>query len=127
VESGQYVPGLRFAAFGRLAITVKPKNKRCEMNIPGFDAESSLGPTMGIYRGKAVFGRLGAVEISPAQEFLASSARNRNLDLLSLGSIVLKREFCCFRQGVGWSCENSLFKDCVCLGGFPKCTPWVFF
>ncbi len=27
------------------------------MNMPGFDAESSLGPTMGIYRRKAVFGR----------------------------------------------------------------------
>jgi hypothetical protein len=27
------------------------------MNMPGFDAESSLGPTMGIYWGKAVCGR----------------------------------------------------------------------
>ena len=26
------------------------------MNAPGFDAELSLGPTMGIYRGKAAFG-----------------------------------------------------------------------
>ncbi len=27
------------------------------MNIPQFNAESSLGPTMGIYLGKAVYGR----------------------------------------------------------------------
>jgi hypothetical protein len=27
------------------------------MNMPGFDAESSLGPTMSIYRGKAAYGR----------------------------------------------------------------------
>jgi len=91
------------------------------MNMPGFDAESSLGLTRGTYRGKAVFGRLGTGEISPAQEFLASSARSRNLDLLSLGSIVLKRELCCLR-----GCANSLFKDCKCQNGFPVCTPWVF-
>ena len=27
------------------------------MNMPGFGAESCLSPTMGIYRGKAVYGR----------------------------------------------------------------------
>ncbi len=27
------------------------------MNVPGFNAESSLGQTMAIYRGKAIFGR----------------------------------------------------------------------
>lgn len=27
------------------------------MNMPGFDAASSLGPTIGIYQGKAVVGR----------------------------------------------------------------------
>src|SRR4051812_14143733 len=32
------------------------------MNIPGFNAESSLGPSRGMYRGKAVFGGLGAVK-----------------------------------------------------------------
>lgn len=37
------------------------------MNMPGFDAESSLGPTMGLYRGKAFFGRLGTSEISMQQ------------------------------------------------------------
>lgn len=43
-------------AFGRLDITIKPKHKRCKMNIPGFNAELSLGPTMGgrLYRVKTV-------------------------------------------------------------------------
>ena len=27
------------------------------MSMPGFDAESSLGPSMGVYRREAVFGR----------------------------------------------------------------------
>jgi hypothetical protein len=31
--------------------------KEHEMNMPGFNAESSLGPTVGIYRGKTVSGR----------------------------------------------------------------------
>ena len=35
------------------------------MNMPGFDAESSLDPTIGIYRGNAVFGRSGTGEVLP--------------------------------------------------------------
>ena len=35
------------------------------MNIPGFNADLSLGPTLGIYRGKAVFGRSGTAEVLP--------------------------------------------------------------
>jgi hypothetical protein len=34
------------------------------MNMPGFTAESSLGPTIGIYRGNIVYGRLEAVKRS---------------------------------------------------------------
>ena len=42
----------------RVSVTVRPENDRSyEMNIPGFDAESSLGPTIGVYCGKPVFGR----------------------------------------------------------------------
>jgi len=43
------------------------------MNMPGFDAESSLGPTMGIYRGRAVFGSLGSGGVMPQFRFPASS------------------------------------------------------
>jgi hypothetical protein len=35
------------------------------MNMPGFDAEAALGPILGLYRGKAVYGGAGAREVSP--------------------------------------------------------------
>src|SRR5215213_5666977 len=34
------------------------------MNLPGFTAESSLGPTIGIYRGNVASGRLDAIKRS---------------------------------------------------------------
>jgi hypothetical protein len=48
------------------------------MNLSQFNAEESLGPTMGLYRGKAVFGRSGTGEVLPMQGFLASSTLSRN-------------------------------------------------
>jgi hypothetical protein len=35
------------------------------MNIPGFSAESSLSPTVGIYRGQAGLSRSSTVEVLP--------------------------------------------------------------
>jgi hypothetical protein len=35
------------------------------MNMPGFDAESALGPTKGTYRANTVFGRSGGLEVLP--------------------------------------------------------------
>ncbi len=49
------------------------------MNIPGFNAEASLGPTMGKYQGKAVFGRFDGGSIAHAQVVLASPLLNPNL------------------------------------------------
>lgn len=46
------------------------------MNIPGFTAEASLGPTIGIYRRKAVFGGVRMGEVS-MQQFGASSFLGR--------------------------------------------------
>jgi hypothetical protein len=46
------------------------------MNMPGFDAESSLGLTMGIYRGEAGFGGSGMGEVS-MQQFDTSSFLGR--------------------------------------------------
>lgn len=46
------------------------------MNIPGFNADLSLGPTMGIYRGNAAFGGSGRGEVS-MQQFGASSFLGR--------------------------------------------------
>lgn len=46
------------------------------MNMPGFDAELSLGPGMGRYRGNAVLGRLpseGSGPITPQFRFSATS------------------------------------------------------
>lgn len=113
------------------------------MNMPGFGAESSLGPMMGIYRGKAVSGRLGTGEVLPTQEFLASSTLSRNLDLPFLGSTVYVE--CCGRVrsplgGTHPVCRNFPvlpFQNCECLmgpngdlpDGFPSppfCTPPVF-
>ena len=116
------------------------------MNLPQFNAEASLGPTMGIYRGKALFGRLGTGEVLPMQEFLASSTRSRNLDLPFLGSTGLSRTMtCCGRVmspfgGTHPVCREfpvPFFQDCKCLmgpngqlpRGYPSppfCTPWVF-
>jgi len=62
------------------------------MNMPGFDAESSLGPTMGIYRRKAVFGRLGTVEVLPMQEFLASATLGQHLNSRFLGATMVDNE-----------------------------------
>src|SRR5215210_1939201 len=55
-------PRITLRRVGRFAITVKiENNRRYHMNnkpnnMPGFDAEASLGPTLGIYRGNAVLG-----------------------------------------------------------------------
>jgi hypothetical protein len=46
------------------------------MNIPAFGAESSLGPTIGIYRGKAIFRRFGMGDVS-LQQFGGSSFLGR--------------------------------------------------
>jgi hypothetical protein len=35
------------------------------MNLPQFNAEASLGPALGMYRGKPVYGRSGAAEVLP--------------------------------------------------------------
>lgn len=46
------------------------------MTMPGFDAESSLGPTMGFYQGKAALGRFssdGSGGIMPQFRFQAQS------------------------------------------------------
>jgi hypothetical protein len=37
------------------------------MKLPRFNAESSLGPTMGIYRGKAVHFRISGGQVHPQQ------------------------------------------------------------
>jgi hypothetical protein len=103
------------------------------MYMPGFDAESSLCPTMGRYQGTALFGRAGRVEVLPMQEFLASSTLGRNLDSGFLGSMALRRTITCCRRVTGPFGTHPLcrtynvpfFENCRCLAGFPVCTPPV--
>jgi hypothetical protein len=99
------------------------------MNMPGFDAELSLGPTMDIYRGKAVSGGLGMGEVLPMQESLASSTLSSNLDLSFLGSRVFGRTMTCCLVGRHPACVTyvvPIFEDCKCWFGSPVCTPRVF-
>jgi hypothetical protein len=78
--------------------------RRCEMNIPGFDAEASLRPTMGIYRGKAVFNGLpseGGGGVMPQLPFQSDP------DL-----------------GAYWRCRANGGGDLICrfFGGLPPFT-----
>ena len=46
------------------------------MNMPGFDAESSLSPTVGVYRGRARFGRSGSGEVLPMLDDICGNCRS---------------------------------------------------
>ena len=43
------------------------------MTIPEFTAEASLGPTVGLYRGKVLFGNTRGAGVSPTQQSTAGS------------------------------------------------------
>lgn len=80
--------------------------------MPGFDAESSLGPTTGIYRGRAVFGRLGTGKVS-LQQFGASSFLDGfNETKTCCGYSTLSNRFVCTTQIV------SPLEQCECQRGF---------
>ena len=74
------------------------------MNMPGFDAELSLSPTMGIYRGKAVCGRFSSKDsggVMPQLRFQSDP------DL-----------------GAYWRCRANGGGDLICrfFGGLPPFT-----
>ncbi len=76
------------------------------MSMPGFYAESSLGPTLGIYRRKAVFGRFpseGSGGVMPQLRFQFQS----DPDL-----------------GAYWRCRANGGGDLICrfFGGLPPFT-----
>lgn len=94
------------------------------MKIPGFDADFSLGPTIGRYRG-AVSGGFGAGSVLPMQELRSSSALTGNLNL------VFGRTIKCCLPGRHPACQTytvpfAFLWDCVCVLGAPVCTPRVF-
>ena len=81
------------------------------MNMPGFDAESSLGPAFGIYRGKAVFGGLGMGEVS-LQQFGASSFLGRfGVPMTCCGYSTWLHRFVCTTRIV------SPLEQCACQRG----------
>ena len=102
-------------------------------NMPGFTAEASVGPTIGVYRRSAVFGRSGIVEVSPMQG-LSALRKLTQADLsefLTLNPIIrccqysprLGRFVCASRvQPIGYHCE------CIRTLDFPVivCSPLVF-
>ncbi|MCK6470083.1 MAG: hypothetical protein L6Q53_18095 [Candidatus Brocadia sinica] len=88
------------------------------MNMPGFNAESSFGPTMGIYRGKAVFGRSGTVEVLPMLEKLCGNCETVG----ALGSIRgIGLRSCCEKMWEWNPITEKLELTSVCW--FERCTP----
>jgi hypothetical protein len=95
------------------------------MNTPGFDAESSLGPTMGIYRRKAVFGGLGMGEVS-LQQFGASSFLGRfGVTMRCCGYSTWLHRFVCTTRIVSpleqCECQRDFFGHPIII-----CRPPVF-
>ena len=70
------------------------------MNIPGFDAEASLFPTSGIYRGKAVFGVSVGANVIAAQALRDSAALQSHSAVGGGG-------------GAGFFCGEDF---CICAG-----------
>ena len=82
------------------------------MNLPQFNAEASLGPALGIYGGKAVYGRLGAVEVLP---MLPKRPTVDTPTRCFIGAGESGCEglicWCCYSDGC-WICDH--------VGGFPR-------
>jgi len=78
------------------------------MNMPGFDAESSLGPTIGLFRGKAGFGGSSMGELF-MQQFRSSFFGGRFGTPLTCCSA--DSHFCTTRT-------VSPFERCKCGHGF---------
>jgi len=96
------------------------------MRVPGFDAESSLGPAMGVYRGNAAFANPGAGGASPAQGFMgppgASLQRNAGLFRFPLPKLRcckysnFAKAIVCVEQA------HSPLEQCQCV--YPECPPF---
>lgn len=94
------------------------------MNMPGFNAESALGPTMSIYQGMVGGSGASKDEVS-MQQLGASSIPGRfGATMRCCGYSTLLRRFVCTTQTV------SPFEQCECLrtpfGPIILCQPPVF-
>ena len=97
------------------------------MNMPGFHAEASLGPTTGTYRGRTAYSGSGKGDVS-MQLFRASSFLSRfgrfGVTIRCCGFSKVLHRFVCTTQTV------SPFERCTCevdaLGHpFVICSPLV--
>jgi hypothetical protein len=107
------------------------------MSIPGFTAESSLGPTLGKYRGNSAFGGLGAVNVTLSQQFRASPIVGQSLEWRFPIWWNLRPAICCGYPSNGRHIECvfqwvPLSYTCLCIqdnvyGGGPHlfCQPAV--
>lgn len=98
------------------------------MSVPQFNAEASLGGTMGIYGGKCVFGRSAAGAVSPMLEKLCGKCESVG----ALGSIKgIGLQSCCQKV---WKWDPITKKlvltwDCWFERCSPKAerSPWLTF
>ena len=96
------------------------------MHMPGFNAESSLGPTMGKYRAAAGYGRyvsdIGHSSIfAQAQKGLAA-IRNGDVHAPTGGGGVVSPWYGCDFDRNWCGCDN--LTDCFKLAGAVKCANW---
>jgi hypothetical protein len=101
------------------------------MRMPGFDAESSLGPAMGAYRNSAAFANSGEGGVLPVQDFMVSSTTGLRLNAGHLGFPWLTFKCCKYsRFAKAVVCVervHSPLERCQCVSpecppGFPDCS-----
>ncbi len=84
------------------------------MNIPQFNAEASLGPAVGVYRGNTVFGESGSFQILPSQT--PNLQFNRFPVMRCCGYVRSLGRFVCTSR------STRIFETCECIrspDGFP--------
>jgi hypothetical protein len=97
-------------------------SRRCEMNMPGFNAEASLGASMRNYGAKSEHGESGRDVVS-MQQFGAAFRLGRFSETITC---------CSFDRLVGHvvCVEHSVppgYHQCECVNGFLFCRPLVSF
>ncbi len=97
------------------------------MNMPKFNAESSLGPSMATYQGKAIFSRAGSGEVS-LQQFGASSFKGRfGMTMRCCGYSTVLHRFVCTSQDVSpleqCQCQRDFFGHPVIICRPPVISP----
>jgi len=93
------------------------------MNLPGFTAESSLGPAMGHYAGAAISGTSGT-RVVPTQLFVAPGRWTREFECCRF---IFGKNLCVKKFVLPWEncrCGESFFGgpviDCSPVGNFEK-------